>query len=195
MKEKWYYCDWFTNNTYMLKIHSILWLIVFTFIIIVSLIVGSIFYNKEKENYNEELNSYSENDYINLNNIANNTIEKDRINTVSIPDTVEYEIIKKDNQITYNLFLKNSKAKKWSDSTSIMVTLSKNYEILDKVPNYYSKENYVKTLKFNFYVIISLFSIMTSCIILLIIVLLLVIALPISMLHKKIDMIKNKPNN
>lgn len=192
MKEKWYYCDWFTNDT---KINSILWLILFTFIIIVSLIVGSIFYNKEKENYNEELNSYSENDYINLNNIANNTIEKDRINTVSIPDTVEYEIIKKDNQITYNLFLKNSKAKKWSDSTSIMVTLSKNYEILDKVPNYYSKENYVKTLKFNFYVIISLFSIMTSCIILLIIVLLLVIALPISMLHKKIDMIKNKPNN
>lgn len=192
MKEKWYYCDWFTNDT---KINSILWPIVFTFIIIVSLIVGSIFYNKEKENYNEELNSYSENDYINLNNIANNTIEKDRINTVSIPDTVEYEIIKKDNQITYNLFLKNSKAKKWSDSTSIMVTLSKNYEILDKVPNYCSKENYVKTLKFNFYVIISLFSIMTSCIILLIIVLLLVIALPISMLHKKIDMIKNKPNN
>lgn len=192
MKEKWYYCDWFTNDT---KINSILWPIVFTFIIIVSLIVGSIFYNKEKENYNEELNSYSENDYINLNNIANNTIEKDRINTVSIPDTVEYEIIKKDNQITYNLFLKNSKAKKWSDSTNIMVTLSKNYEILDKVPNYCSKENYVKTLKFNFYVIISLFSIMTSYIILLIIVLLLVIALPISMLHKKIDMIKNKPNN
>lgn len=142
--------------------------------------------------HSEDLEAYSESAYEYLDEIADNVISKDGINVSAIPkDVVEYEITYKDSEIIFKYSLDNNKEKYLATSASMTVTLSKDFEILNKEPNFSSKEEYVKIHKITFYIFIPIFGIMTWCMVAFACCVVGGIAIPISMIHKKMNIKKS----
>lgn len=146
MKEKRYFCDsWFFDKTVTLT--DAMKIVICTSLIVMVIVSSVIWYHILIYNHREEIiNSYSERDYEYLDEIATEVIEKDKgINEIAIPkDIVEYEITRKDGKITFKYYLDSSKEDDWIVSASMKVTLSENFEILSKEPNYSSRKEYIK---------------------------------------------------
>ncbi len=196
MKEKMYYYDWMFSksdeNFNRLMVKAIL-----IFFVGVSIISSFIYYNIIKhdcggnvEAYYEEV--YYECGYEYLDEIADNVIGKDGINLAEIPeDVVKYEINYKDDEIIFKYSFDNNKEKIYATSASMTVTLSKDFEVLSKDPNFSSKDEYVKTHKSGLYFIVILYALCTCMVLGLVSFIVILVAIPISKLHKKIDMKNN----
>ena len=104
-------------------------------------------------NYGYELNSYSVETYKHLDDIANNVIKNGvGIDLSAIPDdVVKYEITSENDEIIFNYYLDNNKDMDFAPSASMTVKLSNDFIIISKKPNYYSEEEYVKSIRFAFY--------------------------------------------
>lgn len=188
MKEKRYYCDWALSKSTK-KSDRLVIKVLFISLAVVTVVSSVIYYNIIMHNHSEDLEAYSESAYEYLDEIAYNVISKDGINVSAIPkDVVEYEITYKDGEIIFKYSLDNNKGKDWATSASMTVTLSKDFEILSKEPNFSSKEEYVKIHKIFIYILVPLFGALTWATISLVVV---VVALPISMIHKKMNMKKS----
>ena len=192
MKEKRYYCDWVLSKPDEESI-SLIKTRLFIPLIVVAVVSSIIYYNIMMHNHGERLfETYSESAYNYLDEIADNVIEKDGINVDAIPDdVVKYEITNKDDEIIFEYSIDNNKGKKFATSASMTVTLSKNFEILSKKPNYSSKEEYVQRHKMAFYIFVPMFGGLIAGGIGFASFILMAITIPISMVHKKKDMKKN----
>lgn len=188
MKEKRYYYDWASQQ----QDRSVVVKVLLISFVIVTTISSLIYYNIMMHNHGEDLEAYSENAYEYLDEIADNVIGKDGINVAAIPeDVVEYEITYKDGEIVFKYSLDNNKDKEFATSASMTVTLSKDFEVLSKEPNFSSKEEYVKIHKINFYLCVPIFGALVWLGLEFATLILMVVAFPISVLHKKKYMKKN----
>lgn len=161
MKGKRYYCDWALSSSNK-KSNRLISKLLFIFLVVVISISSLIYYNIMMHNYEQDLELYSESDYKYLDEIANNVIGKDGINLATIPkDVVEYEITYKDGKIIFKYSLDNNKGKIFLASASMTVTLSKDFEILSKEPNFSSKEEYAKIYKICIYIFTPLLACLT----------------------------------
>lgn len=193
MKEKRYYCDWASR---VLRgkghEHNVYKKVLLIFTIVVVGISGFICYNIIMHNHGEDLEAYDESAYKYLDEIADNVIGKDGINEAAIPeDVVEYEIIYTDGEIIFKYSLDNNKGKEFATSASMTVTLSKDFEVLSKKPNFSSKEEYIKEHKIGLYFLCLMFGILTYSVISLVIMLVMTAAEIISEKNKKRDMKNN----
>lgn len=68
-------------------------------------------------------------------------------NILTIPKDVKYDISRKDDDIILQYYLDNNEGKEWATSASLTIILSDKGEILSKVPNYSSKEEYISAHK------------------------------------------------
>lgn len=190
MKEKRYYCDWALSRSDEKSNRLISKVLLIS--LVVTAISSLIYYNIMMHNHGEDLEAYSESAYKYLDEIADNVIEKDGINVAEIPeDVVEYEITYKDGEIIFKYGLDNNKGKVWATSASMTVTLSKDFKVLSKEPNFSSKEEYAKSHKIGFYIFIPIFGVLTWCAMAVAACIVMEVAIPISMVHKKKDMKKN----
>lgn len=146
MKEKRYFCDYWSGNKGSIKI---IYLIIFLSFIIISSISSIISYNVLLLKHGNELNSYSESTYQYLNEIADNVIREGAgINLLALPDdVVNYEITIQDNEVIFKYYLDNNKGMEYAASADMTVKLSDNYEIISKEPNYSSEEDYISDIK------------------------------------------------
>lgn len=191
MKEKRYYCDWAMSPSNK-KNNHLMYKVLFISLVVVTAISSLIYYNIMIHNHSEDLEAYSESAYKYLYEIADNVIGKDGIKEAAIPeDVVEYEITYKDGEIIFKYGLDNNKGKEFATSASMTVTLSKDFEILSKKPNYSSKEEYIKIHKIGFYICIPIFGVLTWTVMAVASCIVMVVAIPISMVHKKKDMKEN----
>ena len=189
MKEKRYYCDWALNSSK--KDFCLFSKVLPIFLIVVTVVSSFIYYNIMMHNHIEDLEAYSENAYKYLDEIADNVIGKNGINVAAIPeDVVEYEITYKDGEIIFNYSLDNNKGKLFAASASMTITLSKDFEILNKEPNFSSKEKYVKDSKTNFCISTFIFGVSTLFVMAVVVGVVMLVALPISIIHKKNDIKK-----
>lgn len=94
-------------------------------------------------------------------------------------------------EIIFKYSLDNNKGKEWATSASMTVTLSKDFEVLSKEPNFSSKEEYAISHKISCYIFIPIFGAFTWCAMAVASLIVMVVAIPISMVHKKMDMKKN----
>lgn len=191
MKEKRYYCDWALSSSDE-KINRLITKVLLISLVVVTAISSLIYYNIMMHNHGEDLEAYSESAYKYLDEIADNVIGKEGINVAAIPeDVVEYEITYKDGEIIFKYSLDNNKGKKFATSASMTVTLSKDFEVLSKEPNFSSKEEYAKSHKIGFYFFIPIFGSLTWAVMAVASCIVMGVAIPISMVHKKKDMKKN----
>lgn len=195
MKEKRYYCDWALSsskekdNSLISKVLTISFIDVT--VIVVTVVIGLIYYNIMMHNHSKDLEAYSESAYKYLDEIADNVIGETGINVAAIPeDVVEYEITYKDGEIIFKYSIDNNRGKLFATSASMTVTLSKDFEILSKKPNFSSKEEYVKYSKTGFFISTCLFALVASSLIGVAISAVMLVALSISKIHKKMDMKK-----
>lgn len=190
MKEKRYYCDWALSPSNE-KSNRLIPKVLLISLVVVTAISSLIYYNIMMYNHGEDLEAYSESAYKYLYEIADNVIGKDGIKEAAIPeDVVEYEITYKDGEIIFKYSLDNNKGKKFATSASMIVTLSKDFEVLSKEPNYSSKEEYIKIHKIVFYICIPIFGVLTWMVMAVASCIVMAVAIPISMVHKKKDMKK-----
>lgn len=151
MKEKRYYCDWI--DVFYTKNKSRIFKFLFISVVVLIVVGGIINYNIIMRDYGQEFEAYSESAYEYLDEIANNVISENGIDATVIPeDVVEYEITYKDGKTIFKYSIDNNKGKKWATSASTTITLSKDFEILSKEPNYFSKKEYVTSHKISLYV-------------------------------------------
>ena len=191
MKEKRYYCDWALSQPNE-KSNRLMSKVLLISLVVVTAISSLIYYNIMMYNHGEDLEAYSESAYKYLYEIADNVIGKDGIKEAAIPeDVVEYEITYKDGEIIFKYSLDNNKGKEFATSASMIVTLSKDFEVLSKEPNYSSKEEYIKSHKIGFYICIPIFGVLTWTVMAVASCIVMVVAIPISMVHKKKDMKEN----
>jgi len=191
MKEKRYYCDW-ALSTSDKKDKRLFNKVMFISLVVVTVVSSVIYYSIIMHNHSEDLEAYSESAYEYLDKIADNVISKDGINVSAIPkDVVEYEITYKDGEFIFKYSLDNNKGKDLATSASMTITLSKDFEILSKEPNFSSKEEYVKNHKIGTYVIIPIFGVFTWGVLGVICCVVMAVAIPISMIHKKMNMKKS----
>lgn len=184
MKEKRYYCDWALSVSKE-EIKPLFLVLFIISLFVVTAISSLIYYNIIMHNHGEDLEAYSESAYKYLDEIADNVIGKDGIKVAAIPeDVVEYEITYKDGEIIFKYSLDNNKGKEFATSASMVVTLSKDFEVLSKEPNYSSKEEYIKSHKIGFYICVPLFGVLTWSVMLLVSCFVMLVAIPISMVHK-----------
>lgn len=191
MKGKRYFCDWALSPFKRQKSVSILFIFLVISVVVVTAISGLIYYNIMMHNHSVDLETYSESAYEYLDEIANNVIGEDGINIAAIPeDVVEYEITYKDEvgEIIFKYSLDNNKEKEWATSASMTVTLSKDFEVLSKKPNFSSKEEYAKIHKIRFFSDVAIFGIVTWMVIALVSLILIEDLILISKAHKKKDM-------
>lgn len=186
MKEKRYYCDWALNSDNG-KNGRLTIIEAFISLIVVVAISSLLYYNIMMHNHGEDLEAYSESAYKYLDEIADNVIGEAGINTAAIPEDVEYEITYKDGEIIFKYGLDNNKGKLFASSASMTVTLSKDFEILSKKPNFSSKEEYVKSHKIGFYLTIFWLGVLTWVVMVIVGFFVMLVALPISKAHKKRD--------
>lgn len=190
MKEKRYYCDWALSPSDE-KSNRLIPKVLLISLVVVTAVSSLIYYNIVMHNHGDDLEAYSESAYKYLDEIADNVIGKGGINEAAIPeDVVEYEITYKDGEIIFKYSLDNNKGKEFATSASMTVILSKDFEVLSKEPNFSSKEEYVKSHKIGFYICVPIFGVLTwmgmaaaSCAVM-------IVAILISMVHKKRDMKK-----
>lgn len=188
MKEKRYYCDWYSSEESNCVIRKALKKIS----VIVALVSILIYYNIIMYNYGENLEAYSESAYEYLDEIANNVIGPEGIHEAAIPeDVVEYEITYEDGEIVFNYSLDNNEGKKFATSASMTITLSKDFEVLNKEPNFPSKEKYVEFHKIGVYIFTFMLGLETSLLMAFVSVIAMAVANLISKIHKKKDMKKN----
>lgn len=147
-KEKRYFCDLWDNQEDQLGIFG--WGLVIG-LVAIFLSSWSLSNKALESKYAGELNSYSEDTYQYLYDIADNVIcEGVGINTQALPDdVVEYEIKKNNDVIIFNYCLDNNKYMEYAPSANVTVILSSNYEIISKTPNFSSEEDYVGHMKAN----------------------------------------------
>lgn len=178
-KEKRYFLDW-SNATLSAALICIP-------IIALTVIFSILRYSYLITNYGSDLETYSEDAYRYLDDIASNVILEDKgIDEAAIPkDVVKYDIHYENSKFIFNYYLDNNKGKKYAVSASMSITLSENFKILSKTPNYSSEEEYVENITFLLRCSAILFSFTISLIGWTAIIL---IALLISYLHKKRDM-------
>ena len=192
MKEKRYYCDWILSSRYDEKFNRLFSKVVLISIIVVTAVSSLIYYNIMMHNYGENLESYSESAYKYLDEIADNVIGEIGINVAAIPeDVIEYKITYKDGKIIFKYTLDNNKGKKFTSPATMTVTLSKDFEVISKKPNFSSKEKYLKIHKIHFYICIVVFGFLTWVVMAVASLIMMVVAIPISTKHKKKDMEKN----
>lgn len=190
MKEKRYYCDWALSSSNE-KDQRLISKVLLISLIVVTAISSLIYYNIIMHNHNEDLEAYSESAYKYLDEIADNVIGEDGINVVAIPeDVVEYEITYKDGELIFKYSLDNNKGKKFATSASMTVTLSKDFEVLSKKPNFSSKKEYVIIHKISIYIGILMSGVLTWCVMGVVSCIVMFVAMPISKIHKKKDMKK-----
>ena len=152
MKEKRYYCDWI--DVLYTKNKSRIFDFFFISAVVLTAVCGIITYNINKRDYGQVFEAYSESAYEYLDEIANNVISENGIDATAIPeDVVEYEITYKDGKTIFKYSIDNNKEKKWATSASTTITLSKDFEILSKEPNFFSKKEYVTLHKIFLYLI------------------------------------------
>ena len=190
MKEKRYYCDWALSKSDKGE-KRLFKKVLLISLIAVTVISSVIYYSIIRHNHSEDLEAYSESAYEYLDEIADNVITKDGINMSAIPkDVVEYEITYKDGEIIFKYNLDNNKGKDLATSANMTVTLSEDFEILNKEPNFSSKEEYVTSHKI-IYVFVPLLGACTWAVLDVISCIIMAVAIPISMIHKKMNMKKN----
>lgn len=135
--------------------------------------------------YGEDFEAYSESSYEYLYEISDKVIGKYGINIAAIPeDVVKYEITYENGEIIFKYSLDTmSRIVKYAPS--ITVTLSKNFEVLSKIPNFSSKEEYVIKIKDFLYATV-IFEVFLTLLLLFMVELLVTIVLCIiSIIHKK----------
>lgn len=192
MKEKRYYCDWALNSSNDKKTAHAIVKVLLISLVVVTAVSSWIYYNIMIHEHGEDLEAYSKSTYEYLDEIANNVIEEGGINVTAIPeDVVEYEITYKDGKIIFKYSLDNNKGKKWATSASMTVTLSKDFEVLNKEPNFSSKEQYEKEHKSTFYILASILGASTWIVMTIASCIVMGAAIPISMIHKKREMKNN----
>ena len=149
MKEKRYFCDWGSRRS-IKGIESVTFILLGYLIVLIaiSIIFGFIHDHIMTRNQSEDdLEANFESAYEYLDEIADNVIGKDGINVGAIPkDVAEYEITYKDDKIIFKYSLDNNIEYGIfsSFSPSMTITLSKDFEVLSKKPDYSSKEEFVK---------------------------------------------------
>ncbi len=160
MKEKRYYCNWALSSSIKNDKLPIIKVLTISFVIATAITI-LIYYNIMMSMYGENLESYSESTYKYLDDIADNVIGEAGINLAEIPDIVEYDITYKGGEIIFNYSIDNNKEKEFATSASMTVTLSKDFKILSKKPNFSSKEAYVIKHEKLFYSIIFAYGFLT----------------------------------
>lgn len=193
MKEKRYYCDWILSPSDEKSNHLFEKVVLISFVIVTAISSLIYYINIIVHNYTEDLEAYYESAYKYLYEIADNVIERDGIKEAAIPeDVVEYEITYKDGEIIFKYCLDNSKEKEFVTSASMTVTLSEDFKVLSKKPNFSSKEEYVKRHKIAYYIFVPMVLGALIWIVMAIVGFIVsLVAIPISKMHKKRDMKKN----
>lgn len=187
MKEKQYLCD----LSFSKEENSLVNKVMLISLVVVAVISSVIYYSIIRHNYSEDLEAYSESAYAYLDEIADNVISQDGINVSAIPkDVVEYEITYKDGEIIFKYSLDNNKGKDLATSASMTITLSKDFEILSKEPNFSSKEEYVKSHK-SIYIFVPILGALTWAVLAIIGCVVMLVAILISIIHKKMNMKKS----
>ena len=146
MKEKRYFCDvWYGPAKKGEKI---------SFVIVVALLgvilIGSfVNYRMLLSKHENELNSYSTSAYQYIDEIANEVIQEgEGIDLISLPDDiVKYEVTRENKEIIFKYYLDNNKGMEFAESANMTVKLSDEFEIISKVPNYSSEEDYISHIK------------------------------------------------
>lgn len=191
MKEKRYYCD-LALSTPDKNFNRVIISVLLISFVVVTAISSLINYNIMMHNHGEDIETYSESVYEYLDEIADNVISKDGINVAAIPeDVVKYEITYKDDEIIFKYSLDNNEGRKFATSASMIVTLSKDFEVLSREPNFSSEEEYVKQHKMAFYMLSFSYGFCTWIVMTMVSCIGIVVAVPISMMHKEKDMKKN----
>lgn len=145
MTEKRHFRDYFSSSKGFLKVHMIIILFTLIFIIASCIISYNILISKNAE----ALNSYSEETYEYLDEIADSAIiEGVGIDFSALPNDVKFEYSNFTGNTTFKYWLNNNEDMKFAPSASMTLTLSDNFEIISRKPNYQSKEVYVKDVKF-----------------------------------------------
>ena len=108
MKRKRYFCEWFGDVGYSI------FGVEFGIAMVVLAISSLIYYHVLIPKYVEEIEAYPKETYEYLADIADTVIGKDGINVSAIPtDVVSYEIICKDDKITFTYTVDNNKESKY----------------------------------------------------------------------------------
>lgn len=141
MKEKWKNYDWqMVDNKILLRKMLISFLVIVSF-------GSAITYDCITFMAYDKINSYSELDYIYLDKLAEDIIKEDvGIDVSSLPDDVEYECRKKEEETVVKLEL-NSKKMLCGEHPTLKLKLSKDFKILAKHRNYNSKKHYLSNAR------------------------------------------------
>ncbi len=162
MKEKRYYSDWVYGFNSKVSTKSLISRVEGIFIVVGTVISSLIYYSIIMHNHGENLEAYHKSAYKYLDEIADNVIGKEGINEAAIPkDIVEYEINYKDGEIIFKYSLDNNKGKVFATSASMTLTLSKDFEVLSKEPNFSSKKEYVECHKRSLYIWVTILGFLT----------------------------------
>lgn len=146
MKEKRYFCDvWYGPVEKGERTSFVIVVALLGFILISSFINYSMLLSK----YENELNSYSTSAYQYIDEIADEVIQEgEGIDLISLPnDIVEYEVTRENKKIIFKYYLDNNKGMEFAESANMTVKLSDEFEIISKVPNYSSEEDYISHIK------------------------------------------------
>ena len=163
---------------------------IFIFLFVVTAICSLFYYNIFGSDLASDVELYDQSDKY-LEEIADNVIGKDGINVAKIPDNVKYEISDRNNEIVFTYDLESSKEREFTTGLGMSITLSKNGKVLSKEPNYFSKNEYIRTRTCGYIILIPLLGALTCGGISVSCVILMGFAVIISVIHKKIDKEKN----
>lgn len=116
-------------------------------------ICSLICYSTLTAKFENELNSYSEDEYHYLSEIADKVVqEKKGINLLALPDNVARYTITTDTEkgiVEFEYYLDNNKGMRFAEPSSMKVSMSKEtLKVISKTPNCSSKEDYVQKVRF-----------------------------------------------
>lgn len=122
------------------------------YVIVCVFISSLISYITLSAKYENELNSYSEDTYHYLSEIADKVVqEKIGINLLALPDNVARCTITTDTEngiVEFEYYLDNSKGMRFAEPSSMKVLMSKEtLKVISKIPNCSSKEDYVQKVR------------------------------------------------
>lgn len=140
MKEKRYFCDFWEKMSIFFYVVSVI-------------IVSNVSYITLSVRYENELNSYSKDTYLYLEEIADQVIQEGiGINLLGLPDDVSRYSITNDTEngkmVEFKYYLDNNKDMIFARPSNMKVEISKDtFEIISKIPDCSSKEDYVRKVR------------------------------------------------
>lgn len=148
MKEKRYFYDFVAAPLYTRQIVLLL-IVPFTVVAIIASIIGNISYHLIMNKYSYELDTYSETTNEYLEEIANEVIkEGSSFNLSAMPkDVADYNVTFDGNHIEFNYVLKNDLT--YAPSAHMVMTLSKDFRILQQSFSYNSEKQYKEMTETN----------------------------------------------